>query len=530
LIERTENNIRIQNPLGHNDDYEVLDVFPFTSESKRMGVIVRKKGTNSILFYVKGAESVMKTMVESSDWLDEEVESLSREGLRTLVFAVRKLSDAQYAEFKRRFNLANTVLHDRNSQLRVVIESIETEMELLGITGVEDKLQDDVKSTLENLRNAGMKIWMLTGDKAETATCIARSARLVDRSQEIFRISVKSRRDAQSKLDQFGSKLGRALVIDGDSLQICLEHHEKLFVELACESPAVICCRCSPTQKAEVVELLKSFTGKRCAAIGDGGNDVSMIQAAHVGIGIVGKEGKQASLAADYSINQFSFIDRLLLWHGRNAYKRTARLSQFVMHRGMLISVIQAVFSALFFYVAIPIYTGWLMVGYATIFTFLPVFSLVLDEDVSEQLVNYYPELYKELQKGRPLSYKTFLVWILQSVYQGGVIMLVSIYLFESRFLNVVSITFTALIWSQYLNVALEVQKWHYLMWCAQLLSAGLYVLSMFLLPAYFDLAYILSWEFVWRVLVLTATSFIPVYIAKCTYSRLAPSSASKIH
>jgi phospholipid-translocating ATPase len=180
--------------------------------------------------------------------------------------------------------------------------------------------------------------------------------------------------------------------------------------------------------------------------------------------------------------------------------------------------------------VAIPIYTGWLMVGYATIFTFLPVFSLVLDEDVSEQLVNYYPELYKELQKGRPLSYKTFLVWILQSVYQGGVIMLVSIYLFESRFLNVVSITFTALIWSQYLNVALEVQKWHYLMWCAQLLSAGLYVLSMFLLPAYFDLAYILSWEFVWRVLVLTATSFIPVYIAKCTYSRLAPSSASKIH
>ncbi len=108
--------------------------------------------------------------------------------------------------------------------------------------------------------------------------------------------------------------------------------------------------------------------------------------------------------------------------------------------------------------------------------------------------------------------------------------MVLSIYLFEDRFVNVVSITFTALILSQYLNVAIEIQKWHYLMVCAQLMSLLLYLLSMFLLPAYFDLSYILSWDFLWRVLVVTGTSFFPVFIAKFAYSRLSPSSASKIH
>ena len=163
--------------------------------------------------------------------------------------------------------------------------------------------------------------------------------------------------------------------------------------------PAVVCCRCSPTQKADVTYLIKAVTGKRICAIGDGGNDVSMIQAAHVGIGIVGKEGKQASLAADFSITQFSHLARLLLWHGRNSYKRSAKLSQFVFHRGLIISVMQAVFSALFYFAPIAIYQGMLVVGYATVYTMAPVFSLVLDKDVSQDTAMLYPELYKELTK-----------------------------------------------------------------------------------------------------------------------------------
>lgn len=113
----------------------------------------------------------------------------------------------------------------------------------------------------------------------------------------------------------------------------------------------------------------------------------------------MGKEGKQASLAADFSVTQFSFLTKLLLWHGRNSYRRSAKLAQFVIHRGLIISIMQAVFSAIFYFAPIALYQGWLMVGYATIYTMAPVFSLVLDRDVSEDLALLYPELYKELTK-----------------------------------------------------------------------------------------------------------------------------------
>ena len=113
------------------------------------------------------------------------------------------------------------------------------------------------------------------------------------------------------------------LIIDGPTLKLVLEHVPLEFLELACQAPSVICCRCTPTQKADIVSRMKAFTGRRVCAIGDGGNDVAMIQAADVGVGIVGKEGKQASMAADFSIDQFSFVVHLLLWHGRNSYKRS---------------------------------------------------------------------------------------------------------------------------------------------------------------------------------------------------------------
>lgn len=162
---------------------------------------------------------------------------------------------------------------------------------------------------------------------------------------------------------------------------------------------------------------MRSITGKRVAGIGDGGNDVGMILEANVGIGIVGKEGKQASLAADFSINKFCYVKKLLLWHGRLSYKRSAILSQFVIHRGLIISIIQAVFSVIFYFVAIPIYNGYLMLGYATVYTCLPVFSLVLDKDVNEEQAMEFPPLYKTLQKGRALSFKTFLIWSWQSIF-----------------------------------------------------------------------------------------------------------------
>ena len=120
--------------------------------------------------------------------------------------------------------------------------------------------------------------------------------------------------------------------------------------------PAVVACRCSPTQKAEIANLIKRASGKRVCCIGDGGNDVTMIQVADVGVGIVGKEGRQASLAADFSITQFSYLTKLLVWHGRNSYKRSAKLAQFVIHRGLIISVCQTVYSITYAFAPIALY------------------------------------------------------------------------------------------------------------------------------------------------------------------------------
>jgi phospholipid-translocating ATPase len=216
---------------------------------------------------------------------------------------------------------------------------------------------------------------------------------------------VKTADEIRNQLDFLQSKLDCCLVIDGDSLQVnfvqhsivvellkvtqlCLTLFKNEFIEIATKLSAVVACRCSPTQKADVARLIRDFTKKRVCCIGDGGNDVSMIQAADVGpclplqfsrvfanfytllsgVGIVGKEGKQASLAADFSVTQFSYLTKLLLWHGRNSYRRSAKLAQFVIHRGLIISVMQAAFSAIFYFAPIALYQGWLMVGYATVF------------------------------------------------------------------------------------------------------------------------------------------------------------------
>ncbi|CAF5063326.1 unnamed protein product, partial [Rotaria magnacalcarata] len=167
---------------------------------------------------------------------------------------------------------------------------------------------------------------------------------------------------------------------------------------------------------------------------------------------------KQASLAADFSINQFSYLTRLLFVHGRDSYKRTASLSQFIIHRGVIISTMQAIFSSMFSLIAISLYQGFLLVGYGTVYTMFPVFSLVLDKDVSSEIALIYPELYKELVKGRSLSFKTFFLWVFISVYQGSVIMYVGLILFDADFIHVVSITFTALILTELLMVALAVR------------------------------------------------------------------------
>ncbi|XP_019496467.1 PREDICTED: probable phospholipid-transporting ATPase IIA [Hipposideros armiger] len=530
LVGRDQSSMQLRTPGDQILNFTILQIFPFTYESKRMGIIVRDESTGEITFYMKGADVVMAGIVQYNDWLEEECGNMAREGLRVLVVAKKSLAEEQYQDFEARYVQAKLSVHDRSLKVATVIESLEMEMELLCLTGVEDQLQADVRPTLETLRNAGIKVWMLTGDKLETATCTAKNAHLVTRNQDIhvFRL-VTNRGEAHLELNAFRRKHDCALVISGDSLEVCLKYYEYEFMELACQCPAVVCCRCAPTQKAQIVRLLQERTGKLTCAVGDGGNDVSMIQESDCGVGVEGKEGKQASLAADFSITQFKHLGRLLMVHGRNSYKRSAALSQFVIHRSLCISTMQAVFSSVFYFASVPLYQGFLIIGYSTIYTMFPVFSLVLDKDVKSEVAMLYPELYKDLLKGRPLSYKTFLIWVLISICQGSTIMYGALLLFESEFVHIVAISFTSLILTELLMVALTIQTWHWLMTVAELLSLACYIASLVFLHEFIDVYFIATLSFLWKVSVITLVSCLPLYILKYLRRRFSPPSYSKL-
>lgn len=525
---------------------KILEVFPFTSNGKRMGIIVQFiQGTKStissepnpaeIWFYQKGADTVMTSIVAANDWLDEETANMAREGLRTLVVGRKKLSAQQYQDFSARYKQASMSLQKRDSSMsKVVKDYLEHDLELLGVTGVEDKLQKDVKPSLELLRNAGIKIWMLTGDKVETARCVAVSAKLVSRTQYIHTITHLSTSSGPSAaLDALSLLRSKpestALLIDGDSLSYFLDYYRHDFISLAVLLPAVIACRCSPTQKADVATLIRQFTQKRVLCIGDGGNDVSMIQAADVGVGIVGKEGRQASLAADFSITSFHHLTKLLVWHGRNSYKRSAKLAQFVIHRGLIISVCQTFYSIATQLQPHALYRDWLLVGYATVYTMAPVFSLVLDKDVDEGLANLYPELYKELTTGKSLSYRTFFVWVAISIYQGGIIQGLSQILVDTNSDRMVSVSFTVLVINELIMVAFEIVTWHWIMAVSILGTMVIYVGSVPFLGGYFDLGYVWSLSFAWRVAAISAISLIPPYSIKVLRRTLKPPNYRKV-
>ncbi|KIW75756.1 hypothetical protein Z517_10499 [Fonsecaea pedrosoi CBS 271.37] len=518
---------------------EIKDIFPFTSDSKRMGIIVHLSSEvpglshiDELWFFQKGADTVMSAIVAANDWLDEETANMAREGLRTLVVGRKKLSPEQYRNFASEYADASLALHDRDARMAAVVQKhLEHDLELLGVTGVEDRLQKDVKPSLELLRNAGVKIWMLTGDKIETARCVAISARLVARGQHIHTMAkLKAKAQGKDALDVLRNQTDTCLLIDGESLALMLSQFRHEFITIAVQLPAVIACRCSPAQKADVAHLIRKHTKKRVCCIGDGGNDVSMIQAADVGIGIVGKEGRQASLAADFSIEQFCYLTKLLVWHGRNSYKRSAKLAQFIIHRGLIISVCQTMYNIAGHFDPKGLFKDWLMVGYATVYTMAPVFSLVLDRDVDEQVANLYPELYKELKSGKSLSYQTFFTWVLVSVYQGIIIQgLSQLLVGEVDGPRMLSVSFTVLVLNELIMVAVSVTTWHPIMIVCIVGTAVLYGASVPFLGDYFDLAYVASWSWAWRVGAVGAISLVPVWGGKIIRRTWKPPNYRKV-
>jgi phospholipid-translocating ATPase len=475
---------------------------------------------------------------EYKGYIRENAENLASIGLRTLVLTQKIISEEFYAEWSKDYNEALTSMEDRKSKVQAVIKKLENNMDFLCVTGVEDLLQDEVDITIENLRNAGIKIWMLTGDKIETATCISISAGLKSKSQKIFfiRSDQENKNILRIKDDlekyRFFEKNSHILIIDGDSLELALSNYEKDFFEIAMEAPAVVCCRCSPTQKSRIVKAMKKYANKkRTCAIGDGGNDVAMIQEADLGIGIVGKEGLQASLAADYSITKFKHLNLLLLWFGRISYKNTATISKFVMHRGLIISLIQFIFSIIFYCSAVPIYNGMLILGYSSVYTNFPVIALLLDRDTHLKNVMKFPDLYKKLLKGRELSIKSFLWWFWKSLFQASVIMIGSILLFgDSLFLKVATITFTCLILAELLNVYSEIKNFHKYMLFSLFGTLIVYLASLIFLKSLLDVYYIFDIKTLSKILLLTAVSWLPFYAYEKCRSYCYPEAHEKLN
>ncbi|XP_034823898.1 probable phospholipid-transporting ATPase IIB [Maniola hyperantus] len=494
--------------------FSILQIFPFTSESKMMGIIVQEENSQRITYYVKGADVALSRLLDSS-WLSSECKLLAADGLRTLVVAKKTMTKNEYLEFESEYKEARMCVTGRTERTAACLARLQRGLTLLALTGVEDRLADNVPATLGQLRAAGIKIWMLTGDKLETALCIARSLQLGGGERWLAAPECKTRRDAYALLNDLANNSDAIdLIIEGETLEVCLGSYQEEFVEVLRSCSGVVVARCSPTQKARVARLLRA-RDLVVAAVGDGGNDVAMIQEADMGVGIEGAEGRAASLAGDVSIKEFSCLARLLLLHGRRSLMRSAALCLFIVHRGLIVSTMQAVFSVVFYFSSVSLYPGFLMVGYGTVFTMLPVFSLVLDKDLPSSTVMRNPQLYKQMTKGSQLSYKTFYIWIGISIYQGGVIMYGALVLFEEQLIHIVEISYTALILTELIMVALTVVTWHRLMALAELVSLLMYTATLLIFTTYFDADFIRHWDFWWKVTVITLVSCLPLYIVK---------------
>ena len=547
LTNRTDKEIKMVDAANNIEEYEVLANFPFSSDTKRMGIILKNKIHGHIIYYLKGAENVMLKFVrkEFVSYIAENAENLATKGLRTLVLTQKIISNEDYENWNKEYNEALSSMENRKEKIAQTISKLENNMEFLCVTGVEDLLQDEVASTIDNLRNAGMKIWMLTGDKVETATCISISAGIKSKNQKIFTIKsddINQEINSENKILKLKEKLRdyqkkmeltpHIFIIDGETLDLALKNCESDFFNTVMEAPSVVCCRCSPTQKRIIVKNIKKYIGTgRTAAVGDGGNDVAMIQEADVGIGIVGKEGLQASLAADYSIKEFKSLSTLLLWWGRISYKNTATMSNFIIHRGLIISLNQFIFSLIFYYNPVPLYNGFLCFGYSTIFTCAPSISVLLDKDVSKDNVLKFPTLYKILLMGRELNLKNFLFWLFKSIFQSAIIMFGSFLFFRDNiFLKIVTVSFTALIYLEILNVYMEINKFHWFMIFSLISTCIIYTLTLRFLNYYLDIYFVFSSSIFWKILLISLIAWLPFYIASKAKKLLFPQTIEKLN
>uniref|UniRef100_A0A663FIR8 Phospholipid-transporting ATPase n=1 Tax=Aquila chrysaetos chrysaetos TaxID=223781 RepID=A0A663FIR8_AQUCH len=407
--------------LGKEKTFEILNVLEFSSNRKRMSVIVRTPA-GQLRLYCKGADNVIfERLSKDSQYMEQtlcHLEYFATEGLRTLCIAYADLSENSYREWLNVYNESSTVLKDRTQKLEECYEIIEKDLLLLGATAIEDRLQAGVPETIATLMKAEIKIWILTGDKQETALNIGYSCRLISQSMSLILVNEDSLDATRASLTQhcanLGESLGKendiALIIDGHTLKYALSFEvRQSFLDLALSCKAVICCRVSPLQKSEIVDMVKKHVNAITLAIGDGANDVGMIQTAHVGVGISGNEGMQATNCSDYAIAQFSYLEKLLLVHGAWSYNRVTKCILYCFYKNVVLYIIELWFAFVNGFSGQILFERWCIGLYNVIFTALPPFTLgIFERSCTQDSMLRFPQLYKITQNADGFNTRVF--------------------------------------------------------------------------------------------------------------------------
>nr|XP_017030715.1 phospholipid-transporting ATPase ID isoform X4 [Drosophila kikkawai] len=512
---RTPNSITIE-VMGRMEDYELLNILDFNNVRKRMSVILRRG--DSVVLYCKGADNVIYDRLHGGQEdlkarTQDHLNKFAGEGLRTLVLAERRLTEQYYNDWRSRHQEAALSMDSREQKLNAMYEEIESDMQLVGVTAIEDKLQDGVPKSIANLQNAGIKIWVLTGDKQETAINIGYSCQLLtDELADVFIVDGNSVEEVEKQLRQFKESIkiynrfrpggiegfdrmnsdmsmdplsvtmtqtsafmqesnlpptpppppaisvvtfsaecnnlfgdekksedggaasivvdentGFALVVNGHSLVHCLSPElETKFLDIASQCKAVICCRVTPLQKALVVELIKRAKNAVTLAIGDGANDVSMIKAAHIGVGISGQEGLQAVLSSDYAIAQFRYLERLLLVHGRWSYYRMCKFLRYFFYKNFAFTLCHCWYSLFCGFSAQTVFDPMFISVYNLFYTSLPVLALgVFEQDVSDKNSVEFPRLYTPGLKSELFNIREFIYSVLHGAFTSLILFLI---------------------------------------------------------------------------------------------------------
>lgn len=445
---------------GQERQYELLHIIPFTSSRKRMSCILKGKD-GKVILYCKGADNVIYQRL-ASDMSQEmlsktalHLEDFANEGLRTLCIAQRSLDEHTFKEWLKRFkDINNSLDDDKEERIDVLNNELEVQLTLLGGTAIEDRLQEKVPESISILSQAGIKLWVLTGDKIETAINIGFSCNLLSNDmkllvvrpeegelqlkyiddlitkylEEYFSILVKTTEEVEEQLklarqDHSVPTSSTALIVDGAALKLIFQEENDLkhkFLLLGKQCKSVLCCRVSPAQKADVVYVVKDSLQVMTLAIGDGANDVAMIQAANVGVGIAGEEGRQAVMSSDYGVGQFRFLTRLLLVHGRWSYKRLAEMVPAFFYKNVVFTFTCFWYGIFNNFDGLYLYEYTFLMFYNLAFTSLPVIILaIFDQDVSDSVSMVVPQLYRAGILGEEWSQYKFVWYMVDGLYQS---------------------------------------------------------------------------------------------------------------